>query len=336
GVQTDLTVEQIEAIESTSQVQTAEIHTLMVNLSAHKLDEEALKQDQGLVQFYTGLPNFEVLQAVFDLVRGSVSHTPLNCLSQFEEMMVLFLRLRLNAQMLDLAYRFHVSESTISRIIHRWLDALYQCLQPIIAWPSRKELRETMPMGFRMSFGVDVVVVMDCFELFIDRATSMNPRSLTWSQYKHHNTVKYLIGIAPQGVVTFVSRGWCGRTSDKAVTESCGILDKLVPGDSVLADRGFTIAESVGLRGARLLLPAFTRGQAQLAPWEVERTRKIANVRIHVERVIGLVRNKYPILKATQSFDMLLLRDEDLTVLDQTVFLSAALTNLCDSVVSPD
>jgi len=32
---------------------------------------------------------------------------------------------------------------------------------------------------------------------------------------------------------------------------------------------------------------------------EVENTRTLANVRIHVERVIGLVRQKYAILKGT-------------------------------------
>ena len=36
--------------------------------------------------------------------------------------------------------------------------------------------------------------------------------------------------------------------------------------------------------------PAFTRGCEQLAPVDVENTRKIANVRIHVEKIIGSIR----------------------------------------------
>ena len=46
---------------------------------------------------------------------------------------------------------------------------------------------------------------------------------------------------------------------------------------------------------AKLHIPAFTRGKSQLSATEVEETRKIANVRIHVERVIGYVRQKYKI-----------------------------------------
>ena len=35
-------------------------------------------------------------------------------------------------------------------------------------------------------------------------------RDSTWSNYKHHNTVKILFGITPQGTVWYVSEAWCG------------------------------------------------------------------------------------------------------------------------------
>ena len=78
--------------------------------------------------------------------------------------------------------------------------------------------------------------------------------------------------------------------SDKYLTEHCGILGKLLPGDVILAHRGFEITDSVGMRQAKLHIPAFTRGKKQLTALEIEETRSIANVRIHVERVIGTVR----------------------------------------------
>ena len=61
----------------------------------------------------------------------------------------------------------------------------------------------------------------------------------------------------------------------------------LLLGDIDLADRGFDIAESVGMMLASLHI---TRGKQQLTALEVEDTRTIANVCILVERVIGLVR----------------------------------------------
>jgi len=111
--------------------------------------------------------------------------------------------------------------------------------------------------------------------------------------------VKVLIGITPQGVVSFVSNCWGGRVSDKYLTDNCGLLCKLLPGDVVLADRGFDIAESVSIKQASLYILAFMRGKEQLSALEIEETRSIANVRIHVKRIIGCVRQKYTTLQST-------------------------------------
>ena len=61
----------------------------------------------------------------------------------------------------------------------------------------------------------------------------------TWSNYKHRNTAKILLGIVPQGAIAFVSKAWGGRVSDKHLTDHSGFLNKLLPGDVVLANRGF-------------------------------------------------------------------------------------------------
>ena len=52
-----------------------------------------------------------------------------------------------------------------------------------------------MPMCFQYAFGKKVTVVIDCFEVFIERPYNLLARAQTFSSYKHHNTVKVLIGI---------------------------------------------------------------------------------------------------------------------------------------------
>ena len=64
----------------------------------------------------------------------------------------------------------------------------------------------------------------------------------------------------------------------------------------VLADCGFNIADELAIRGATLQIPAFTRGKNQLSSAEVEHSRRLARVRIHVEHVIGQMK-KYTILR---------------------------------------
>ena len=148
---------------------------------------------------------------------------------------------------------------------------------------------------------------------------------------KHHNTVKVLLGITPQGVVSFISEPWGGLVSDKHLTEHCGILDYLLPGDVVLADRGFNIKESVGMMQARLHIPAFTKRKSQLPAMEVTETRTIAYVHIHVERVIGNVGQKYSILQSTLPIDYVIKRDgEEYPLIDRIVHVCCALCNVCD------
>ena len=75
------------------------------------------------------------------------------------------------------------------------------------------------------------------------------------------------------------------------------------------------------------------KGKSQLSPIDIE-TRKLANVRIHVERVIGLVRQKYTILSSTLPIDMLYTRSpEDIPTIHKIAHICCSLVNMCESVV---
>ncbi len=208
----------------------------------------------------------------------------------------------------------------------RTIDCMYKRLKKLIRWPERETLRKTMPMEFRKYFGHRCAVIIDCFELFIEKPSGLKARAETWSSYKHHHTVKFLIRITPQGSVSFISKAWGGRVSDKFVTENSDFLSKLLPGDLVLADRGFDVKDSVGSVAAEVKIPAFTKGRDQLSPLDVESTRKLAHSRIHVERVIGSVRQKYTILNSCLPINCLMNKDKfGKTVTDKIVTVSCGL-----------
>jgi len=295
--------------------------------------EEDFKSDE-FTRFYTGLPNIGMVNATFEHVYKTLPAERTTKLTPFQEFVCTLIKLSINPPIQDLGYRFSVSTSTVSRILLKWLRQMDIRLRDLIYWPDREALQKTMPVCFQESFGKKVAIIIDCFEVFIERPSSLEARAITWSNYKHKNTAKVLLGITPQGVISFVSDTWGGRVSDKHLTENCGILRKLLPGDVVLADRGFDISESVGMMQASLQIPAFTKGKSQLSALEVENTRTIANVRIHVERVIGCVRQKYSILQGTLPIDFLIVRKgESSPQVDRIVRVCCALNNLCDSVV---
>lgn len=103
-----------------------------------------------------------------------------------------------------------------------------------------------------------------------------------------------------------------------------------------MADRGFTITESVALKQAKLVIPAFTKGKDQLDPVDVEKTRGIASVRIHVERVIGLLRRKYTILQGILPTDYLASSENQTPLVDRIIRASSAMVNLCPPIVPCD
>ena len=73
----------------------------------------------------------------------------------------------------------------------------------------------------------------------------------------------------------------------------------------------------------------------QLTPEEVESTRKKANVRIHVERIIGGTRQTYPILSATAvlPWEYVQPRSDGVVLLDSLVRVCCSLHNLREGIV---
>ena len=80
------------------------------------------------------------------------------------------------------------------------------------------------------------------------------------------------------------------------------------------------------MKGAILKIPSFTKGKSQLSGSEVDMSRQLSNVRIHVERVIGRIK-KFRIL---QSIIPITLVD----LIDDIMVTICGAVNLNQSVVS--
>ncbi|ELU18439.1 hypothetical protein CAPTEDRAFT_129777, partial [Capitella teleta] len=299
------------------------------------ITKESLMQNPAKLKFFTGLSHITILEAVIEFLEPLLPD--LGKLSKFQQIIVTLIKLRLNVGHQLIAYQFGVHASTISKHLHNVVSLMYTVLVPeVIRRPECEQLRNTLPMCFRATFP-KCAVIIDCFEVQVEKASDQTANAQTYSQYKSRNTLKYLIGISPLGAVTFISKGWGGRTSDKYITENSGFLRHLVPGDVVMADRGFFIEESVAMQGAKLEIPAFTRGKSQLDKREVESTRKLASVRIHVERVIGTIRQKYQVLQGPLELTFTVPdAEENVMLYDKMVHVACALTNLSKPIVPSD
>ena len=109
-------------------------------------------------------------------------------------------KVRLGTLDQDLADKFRVSQSTVSRNMVSWANYLYCLLGSQPLWPSRAQVQQHMPAVFRVAYP-NVRVILDCTELKVQSPSSMLLNSELYSHYKGTNTYKCLVGISPGGAV---------------------------------------------------------------------------------------------------------------------------------------
>ena len=274
--------------------------------SATSFRIELFVQNDEAINFYTGFENYQVLLACFKFLGDDVNHLQYvgstskstthaeargapRALSPLNEFFLVLCRLRCALLINDIAYRFGISQSTVSRIFTTWINFLYFKFKDINLWPSRQEINECMPQSFRTSYPTTRCII-DATEIFIQMPSDPQAQQLTFSSYKNHNTFKALVAITPTGGISFVSKLYGGNISDRQLTEMSGLLDLLEPGDSVMADRGFTIADLLDAKGVALNIPPM-KVNDQFTEEQLTTTRRIATLRIHVERAIGRIKN---------------------------------------------
>ena len=270
-----------------------------VNQTKRKvMDVDNIKNDDKTLNFLNGILNVHLFKWLLSLVKPNVEPTTKSIIHENHLLLVL-MKLRHGYVNKDLALRFNTNVTNISNIFRTYLKALSDILKNFIVWPEREALRRNIPSSFK-NFK-NCVCTIDC-------------------------NIKYLVGITPSGTVSFLSAGWGGRASDKEITRNSGFLDKVTFGDCVLADRGFLIEEELATRGAVLRIPAFTRGKAQMSAKDVDMSRQIAHVRIHVERVIGQLK-KIRILNSVIPISQVDLTDDIMIVISGIVNLSPSVMN---------
>ena len=194
---TDLGSSTLKAMEFELNRLTVENMTLREIVAKTNISEEIFKNDDEKVRLYTGLPSFVVLMTLFNFIEPDLTQSANSALSKFQKVILVLMRLKLNLSVQYLVDQFKVSQGTVSKAFLNTLNVMYVKLKPLIYWPSQVERRLTLPMEFRKYFGLKIAVIIDFFEIFIERPSNLVACAQTWSSYKHHNAVKYLIGISP-------------------------------------------------------------------------------------------------------------------------------------------
>ena len=151
-------------------------------LQRERFDGECIREDDAKTWFYTGLPNFTLFIALFDMLKSYAKVVPES--KGMDEFFAVLVKLRLNLPMKDLAYHLNCSESNFSNIFHKWLHIMHYNLSQLIKWPDGETLLVNLPAAFRKHYS-KVKCIIDCFEIFIERPLSFAARAATYSNYKN-------------------------------------------------------------------------------------------------------------------------------------------------------
>lgn len=306
------------------------VKNLEINKRSRKpFTSSAIKSDAKM-RFYTGIQTILGFIALYSILKPHVPlllywrgskrvltsqegrkrrNTKSHKLCGKDQFLLVLMRLRLGLLNQDLADRFHISEATTSSIFATWIRFLGEYLgNGLIKWLPKETVLSNLPAMFKGSYRKTICII-DCSEVFIERPKSLDVQAATWSDYKKHNTYKFLIAISPTGYIMFLSDCYGGRATDQFICRDSGFYNFLEFGDEVMADRGFQIKEDLLHRYCSLSIPPGARVKAQMTAGECKKTKEVANLRIHVERAINRLKC-FRILKNVFPVTMLPLADD--------------------------
>lgn len=234
----------------------------------------------------TRIQNFKLFDNIVAAVKIAAPHfnKHISVLNIRERVLMTFMKLKQNLSYLFLSILFPtVSVRYCSKIICNMLDILSDVLEPCIHFPSRDEILRNIPLCF--ADYPDTCIILDCTEIEIQRPKNVCCQITTNSTYKGRYTVKFMTGVTPGGIISFVSRAYGGRASDKAIFEQSLLLQRLEKGVSVMVDKDFLIDELCCDYDVKLIRSPFLKDNIQFSEDDAKQNANIASARVHVERL---------------------------------------------------
>ena len=166
-----------------------------------------------------------------------------------DQVLLTFIKLRLNFEFKHLAYLFELSTQDAVVVFRAWVNYMFYKFGSVPIWPDREVIYNHMPSKFKEEFPT-TFVILDGTEIKVERPSALRSQSQCYSDYKSATTLKSLVGVDPRGSFIFISTLLSGYISDKEITSKSGLLTllqqlldsgKLKNGDGVMVDKRFPI-----------------------------------------------------------------------------------------------
>ena len=138
-----------------------------------------IADNDALVYFYTVFRSYELLTCFFEFLRPSVNS--LNYwghekgstskrkkkLEPIDQFFLTLIKLRQNLKEKDIAYRFGIAVSTVSKYFITWVCFLYSHLSEIDWMPESEQVKLTLPLAFKADYSKTYTII-DASEVFVE------------------------------------------------------------------------------------------------------------------------------------------------------------------------
>lgn len=232
----------------------------------------------------TGICSFEILNEIIALHMTYFPDKRQHTLCLKERIVMVFVKFKQGLSFAILSILFNDFSAESCRLTYNSLiPQLAYIFKSLIYWPSRQENLNNTPHCFEQF--KDVRVVLDCTEISLQRPKCLTCRIKCYSNYKSTFTLKFLIGISPGGLITYISKPYSGRASDKAIFEQSNLIELMQKPDAVMVDKGFLIDDICKKKYITIIRPPFLKNQKQFSMEDALLSKNIAKARVHIERI---------------------------------------------------
>lgn len=257
--------------------------------------------DNRMISYHTGLECKEKFQLVLQSLGKAayelnyyVPHE-VPSISIDNQLLITLIKLRLSKANIELSMLFGIPARAVSNIFYTWVNFMYYQWGEVDWWPSQETVRYYAPDGFKRSYP-NTRVIIDGTECPLAKPSKPLAQQVTWSSYKNRNTVKVLVGATPGGLISYVSESYGGAASDRQIVERSNLTTMCDPGDEIMSDKGFNVEDLFIPKQVMVNIPTFFKQKNRMDGKTVRKDRHIASKRVHIERLIGLVKT-YAILR---------------------------------------
>lgn len=225
---------------------------------------------------------------------------------------IYLMKLRLGDSNEAIAHYFGINQLKIAEILKKVRACLLSDFVPkyVNHARSREDLLSHCSSLSRKLFLQDDdqrnVVIWDATYIYIEKSLNHQFQKQTYNSQKKRNYVKPMVCVASDGTIICTVGPFMATENDatimtKIIPNNIPAMRNFMENDVMLVDRGFRdCVEELEEKGYQVRIPAHARGMQQLSTLEANRTRLVTKCRFEVERINGVMKNKFKIFSKVQ------------------------------------